>query len=42
TVLRDTIDPVTGNHIKQETIRVNHARVLYNTDHLTIIDSDQS
>lgn len=41
-VLRDIIDPITGNHIKQETIRINHARVLYNTDHLTVIDSDQS
>ena len=42
TVLRDTIDPVTGNHIKRETIRVNHARVLYNTDHLTIIEGTHS
>ena len=42
TILRDTIDPVTGNHIKRETIRVNHARVLYNTDHLTIIDAAHS
>jgi len=35
-VIRKTIDKTTGNTINQETIRVNHAKVMYDTDGLPI------
>ena len=37
-VFRETIDPVTGNRLKRELIRKNHARVTYDTSGLTISD----
>ena len=36
TVMRKTIDPSTGNHVKTEIIRINHARVMYDTAHIQI------
>ena len=36
TVLRDTIDKKTGNRLLRETIRSNHARVMYDTSGLDI------
>ena len=41
-VIRKTIDPHTGNHIKSETIRVNHAKVMYDTSHLVISSIEKS
>ncbi len=38
-VIRETIDPVTGNRIQRELLRTNHAKVLYDTSHLNVIDS---
>ena len=35
-VWRDTIDVRTGEHIRQELLRENHARVLYNTSGLIV------
>ena len=35
-VYRRIIDPKTGNCIEKQLIRSNHARVLYDTSHLTI------
>lgn len=35
-VMRKTIDPSTGNHVKTEIIRINHARVMYDTAHIQI------
>ena len=37
TVVRDTIDKLTGNHKQSEVIRTNHAKVMYDTSTLTII-----
>lgn len=37
TVIRDTIDKLTGNHLQSEVIRSNHAKVMYDTSSLTII-----
>lgn len=35
-VIRKTIDPHTGNTIGNEVIRINHAKVMYDTSHLEI------
>ena len=35
-VLRKTVDPHTGDSVKEEVIRVNHARVMYDTSNLEI------
>ena len=35
-VTRTTVDPHTGNVLKREVIRTNHARVMYDTSHLRI------
>lgn len=35
-VLRDTIDKRTGNVVKTETLRKNHAKVMYDTSNLPI------
>jgi len=37
TVVRDTIDRKTGNRTRSEIIRTNHAKVMYDTSKLTII-----
>lgn len=36
-VYRRTIDPCTGNCIERKLIRRNHARVMYDTSHLTVM-----
>lgn len=41
-VYRITVDKVTGDHIKKELIRKNHARVLYDTSNLQIAVTDAS
>ncbi len=38
-VLRRSIDKVTGETVHLETIRVNHARVMYDTDNIPVISS---
>lgn len=40
-IVRETIDVHTGNHIAREIIRENHARVLYDTSHLTIRETEK-
>ncbi|WP_295085966.1 VanW family protein [Ruminococcus sp.] len=40
-VYREKIDKVTGNHIEKKLIRLNHAKVLYDTSELEIIDMDK-
>ncbi|MHC1696386.1 MAG: VanW family protein [Eubacteriales bacterium] len=37
-IYRDTINPIDGICVKSELLRVNHARVCYNTDNIDIID----
>lgn len=37
-VLRDVVDPVTGNLLERQLLRTNHARVLYDTENLDIRD----
>ena len=39
-VYREKVDKVTGNHIEKKLIRSNHAKVLYDTSNLEIIDMD--
>ncbi|MBD5225341.1 MAG: VanW family protein [Bacteroidales bacterium] len=41
TVYRDTTDKQTGNRIAREVIRRNHARVMYDTSELEIIQTDR-
>lgn len=35
-VMRDTIDPKTGDHLSQKLLRTNHARVMYDTSSLIV------
>ena len=37
-IIRNTIDRRSGNTVKSETIRVNHAKVMYDTSHLEVIE----
>lgn len=37
-ILRDKVDPTTGNHMELQLLRKNHAKVAYDTANLEIID----
>ena len=41
-VYRDKVDGVTGNHIERKLIRSNHAKVLYDTSGLDIVETDDT
>lgn len=41
-VYRTTIDKATGDELLREMIRDNNARVMYNTDHLTVLDEEEN
>ena len=41
-VYRDKVDKVTGNHVEKKMIRLNHAKVLYDTSDLEIRENDEA
>ena len=38
TVIRRCVDKRTGNPLSREIVKVNHAKVMYDTSHLTVVD----